>query len=217
MSDGDANHFIKGERIYLREVRPSDVNENYYRWMNDPEVTRYLESRFYPNSMEGLREYVAGKLGDRDNVFLAIVLKDGDRHIGNIKLGPINWIHRLADVGILIGEKDCWGKGYATEAIRLVVDYAFRELNLHKVTAGCYDANQGSVRAFLKAGFTQEGVRKSQVYCDGQYVDTILMGIIRSGWDVNRKLSYVQALTQHPDDPEERPARHAGGSGADGR
>ena len=180
MNDSGVRHFIEGERIYLREVRPSDVNENYYRWMNDPEVTRYLESRFYPNSMERLREYVTSKMGNRDNVFLAIVLKEGDRHIGNIKLGPINWIHRFADVGILIGEKDCWGKGYGTEAIRLVVDYAFRKLNLHRLTAGVYAINQASVRAFLKAGFTEEGRRKSHTYCDGQYVDGILLGIVRT-------------------------------------
>lgn len=173
------NHFLEGEHIYLREVHPSDVNENYYRWMNDPEVTRYLESRFYPNSVEGLREYVNGKLSDHDNVFLAIVLKDGDRHIGNIKLGPINWVHRFGDIGILIGEKDCWGKGYATEAIRLVVDYAFRSLDLHKLTASCYDPNRSSVKAFQKAGFDIEGARKAHFYHDGRYVDDILLGMAR--------------------------------------
>ncbi|MDC4205802.1 MAG: hypothetical protein MPW17_05915 [Candidatus Manganitrophus sp.] len=68
-------YFLEGKRIYLREVRPSDVNERYYRWMNDPEITRFLESRFAPNAIENLRDYVAGKLGDRDNIFLAIVLK----------------------------------------------------------------------------------------------------------------------------------------------
>ena len=99
--------FLKGERIYLREVRPTDVTDTYYRWMNDPAVTTFLESRFYPNSLEGLREYVTHKLGDRDNIFLAIVLKADHRQIGNIKLGPINWIHRFGDIGILIGEKDC--------------------------------------------------------------------------------------------------------------
>ena len=166
----DYTRFLEGERIYLREVRPSDVNESYYRWMNDPEVTRYLETRFFPNAMEGLREYVASKLGDRDNVFLAIVLKQGDRHIGNIKLGSINWIHRFADVGLMIGEKDCWGKGYATEAISLVTLYAFKTLNLHRLTAGCYDANMGSAKAFIKAGWQQEGIRKSHFYSNGTYV-----------------------------------------------
>jgi len=179
MSDSDVRYFIEGDHIYLREVRPSDVNEDYYYWMNDPEVTQYLESRFYPNSLEGLRDYVASKLGDRNNVFLAIVLKEGDRHIGNIKLGPINWIHRFADLGIMIGDKSNWRKGYATEAIRSLVGYAFRKLNLHKVTAGCYANNQGSLRAFEKAGFEMEGVRKEQFSWNGQYVDSVLLGIVR--------------------------------------
>jgi ribosomal-protein-alanine N-acetyltransferase len=184
MSDSDARHFIQGERIYLREVRPSDVNENYYRWMNDPEVTQYLESRFYPNSMERLGDYVTSKLGDRDNVFLAIILKDDDQHIGNIKLGPIDWIHRFADVGIIIGDKSNWGKGYATEAIRLVVNYAFKKLNLHKVTAGCYANNSGAVKAFEKADFQLEGHRKKHFFCNDQYVDWILLGIVRgSGYN----------------------------------
>jgi len=170
--------FLAGKRLYLREVRPEDVNENYYRWMNDPEITRYLESRFYPNSMTGLREYVTNKLSDQDNVFLAIVLKENDRHIGNIKLGPINWIHRFADIGLLIGEKDCWGKGHATDAIRLVVNYSFNTLNLHKLTAGCYDLNIGSIKAFQKAGFVTEGVRKQQFYYGGAYIDHVLLGLV---------------------------------------
>ena len=170
--------FLEAEHLYLREVRPSDVNECYYGWMNDPSVTQYLESRFFPNSMEGLRKYVESKLDDRDNVFLAMVLKNGHRHIGNIKLGPINWIHRTGDIGLLIGPQDCWGKGYATEAIKLVTDYAFRILGLQKVTASSYDANQGSIRAFQKAGFEIEGVRKQQFYCHGRRVDMVLMGIV---------------------------------------
>lgn len=182
MSDNTFYPFLAGQRIYLREVRPSDVNENYYRWMNDPEVTRFLESRFYPNSMEGLRQYVTSRLGDRDNVFLAIVLKEGDRHIGNIKLGPINWIHRCGDIGIIIGEKDCWGRGYASEAIQLMVDYGFRTLNLNKITAGCYDLNQGSAKAFQKVGFVMEGVRARQFYFDGKYLDDLLMGIFREDY-----------------------------------
>jgi ribosomal-protein-alanine N-acetyltransferase len=176
---GDYSPFVSGRRLYLREVRLEDVNENYYRWMNDPEVTRFLESRFFPNSLESLRQYVIGKQGDRNNVFLAIVLHEGDRHIGNIKLGPIDWIHRLGEVGILIGAKDCWGNGYATEAIRLLSDYAFNRLDLYKLTAGCYGNNEGSTRAFEKAGFVREGVRKEHFFCDGVRVDLILLGQVR--------------------------------------
>lgn len=175
----DARRFIEAERLYLREVRPDDVNGRYYAWMNDPDVTRFLESRFYPNSMESLRTYVTERLADHTSVFLAIVLKDGDRHIGNIKIGPINWIHRHADIGLLIGEKDTWGKGFATEAIVAVTNYGFRNLNLHKLTAGCYDTNDGSARAFLKAGFVEEGRRAQYFFSDGHYVDMVLLGRVR--------------------------------------
>jgi ribosomal-protein-alanine N-acetyltransferase len=175
-------HFIQGSRLYLREVRISDVNEAYYRWMNDPAVTRYLESRFHPNSLEQLRDYVQQKLHDSNSLFLAIVLIEGDRHIGNIKLGEINWIHRFGDVGLLIGERECWGKGYATEAIGLITRFAFTSLNLHRLTAGCYASNPGSARAFLCNGWQEEGRRRSQYFCEGRYDDAILLGITNQGF-----------------------------------
>jgi len=178
---------LKGERIYLREVRSYDANETYCGWMNDPSVSQYLESRFYPHTVKSLKKYIKDKQGDRSNVFLAIILKDSNRHIGNIKLGPIDDIHRLADIGIIIGEKDCWGKGYATEAIRLIVKYAFDKLNLHKVTAGCYGPNKGSIKAFKKAGFLQEGVHKTHCYCNGRYVDDVLLGLINTKFKSSNK------------------------------
>jgi RimJ/RimL family protein N-acetyltransferase len=167
---------LEGERIRLRLISVSDVDGPYYRWMNDPEVTRYLESRFSKNTRPAMRKFVRDILKNKNILFLAMVLKDGDRHIGNIKLGPINRAHSYADVGILIGEKDCWGKGYATEALGVLSDYAFNRLNLHKLTAGCYAGNVGSAKAFLAAGFVQEGVRKSQYLCEGRYVDALLFG-----------------------------------------
>jgi len=176
MSDGAVVPLVAGERLYLRGLSSDDVGEAYHRWLNDPEVTRYTESRFVPHSVARLREYVARFAGDRDHLFLAIVLRKDDRHIGNIKLGPINWIHRTGDVGIIIGEKACWGQGYASEAIGLLTGYAFGALNLRRVTAGCYATNVGSVRAFLKAGFQQEGMRRRQYWSENAYVDEILLG-----------------------------------------
>lgn len=174
--------FLVGERLYLREVRRCDVNETYYRWMNDPAVIGFLESRFLPNSMERLLEFV-DEQRSKGALFLAIWLTGEDKHIGNIKVGPIDWIHRRAEVGLLIGEKDCWGKGYAAEAIRLVAAHAFRGLNLRRLTAGCYADNLGSIRAFEKAGFAREGVRKAHFFHGGGYVDEVLLGLIRDPAD----------------------------------
>ena len=147
--------------------------------MNDPEVTKFLESRFLPATRECLRSFVEKLQNDRNNVFLAIVAKESCEHIGNIKLGPINWIHRTADIGLLIGEKRYWGKGIATEAIKLIVDYGFNTLNLHKITASCYSTNVGSVKAFENVGFVREGQRQGQFHSDGQYVDQIMLGLVR--------------------------------------
>lgn len=169
---------LVGDRVYLRPVVPDDVGEAYCRWMNEPDTNRFLESRFSVHSVASLREYVTARLGDGSNAFFAIVFKEGDRHIGNIKAGPIDPNHHFADIGILIGAKDCWGKGYASEAIRLVVDYAFSVLGLHKLTAGCYAPNLGAIRAFEKAGFVQEGVRRAHCYFEGRYVDDILLGLL---------------------------------------
>ena len=176
----DEGHFIEGSRIYLRGVCPDDVDARYHRWMNDPEVTRFLESRFVPKTQSELRDFVVDLIGSVHAVFLAIVLKENGTHIGNIKLGNIDWIHRFADVGLLIGEKDCWAKGYATEAIKLATEYAFGTLNLGRLTAGVYSANTGSLRAFEKAGWEREGVQKLHYFCEGGYVDRILMAANRS-------------------------------------
>ncbi len=173
------NRFIKGKQIYLREVRESDVNQTYYKWLNDPEINLYLESRYIPMSLKNILKYVESKDGNMDEVFFAICWNNNKNHIGNIKLGPVNWIHRRADIGILIGDKEYWGKGIATEAIQLVIEYAFKTLNIHKLTAGCHSTNIGSLKAFQNAGFSIEGERKKHSFVGGEYIDTVVLGLLK--------------------------------------
>jgi RimJ/RimL family protein N-acetyltransferase len=170
--------FLTGESIYLREVRPEDVNDAYYRWLSDPAVTQYLETRYIPQSRQSILAFVQQMNGKSDEIFLAICRNEDDRHIGNIKLGPIKWIHGRGDISLFIGEKDCWGKGYATEAIRLLCQHAFDTLSLRKVTAGAYATNAGSIRAFEKAGFTREGRLRGQYLVGGRPVDHIWLGLL---------------------------------------
>ena len=167
-----------GTRLRLREVRLSDVNGSYLEWMNDAEVLKYTESRFQAHSKEHLCDYVTRINANPDFVFRAITLEETGRHIGNIKLGPIDWNHRFGDIGIIIGAKDCWGKNYAGESIRLFADHAFRALKMHKLTAGCYAINEAGIKAFIKAGFFLEGRRNSQYLCEGRYVDLVYLGLI---------------------------------------
>jgi glucose-1-phosphate thymidylyltransferase len=165
---------VKGERIYLRDIRMSDLQGNYPRWMNDREVVRYLESRFARQTKSNIREFVRKILANENAVFLAI-MTENDVHIGNVKLS-IDRIHKTAEIGIIIGEKRYWGKGYATEAIETVSRYAFSDLGLHKLTAGIYSDNIGSFKAFKNAGFHTEGFQLEQYISDGKRVDKILVG-----------------------------------------
>lgn len=168
---------ITGDCTALRELDVDDVGEAYYRWMTDPDVVRHLESRFQAHTMESLRQFVAAARADPDTVLFGIILRAGGRHIGNIKLGPVARPHGTADIGLLIGEKDCWGRGYATEAISLAARFAFDTLGLRKVTASCYSSNEASARAFEKVGFVREGLRRAQFMSENGPVDQILLGL----------------------------------------
>jgi len=162
---------LSGTDLILRPVELNDVNEDYVRWMNDTEVNRYMETRFRPQARKDIETYVSSMIQKPNVYFFAILLKGDSRHIGNIKLEVTSPVHRRGEISLFIGEREHWGKGFASEAIRLVRDFGIEELALHKLTSGCYSNNLGSARAFEKAGFTREAVLKGEYLCEGQRVD----------------------------------------------
>lgn len=168
---------LLGKSIYLRSLNIDDASLDYLSWLCDPEINRYLEIRFMPSqTIAQLRDFINKIADSSDSLLFGIFLHQGDRHIGNIKLGPVDWNHRTADIGLLIGDREQWGKGFATAAIALISHYAFHDLKLVKLTAGCYAENRGSINAFLKAGFTQEGIRVLQWKMEDRRQDGILLG-----------------------------------------
>lgn len=173
---------LTGQRIYLREVCPDDVDATYHRWMNDPVITRYLEQWGVRYSMDVLREYVEKLHGKEDEIFFAVCLQGDGHHIGNIKIGPVHAYHKRARVGLIIGEQQYWGRGYATEAIGLVADFGFEVLGLNKIEAGCHKENLGSRRAFERAGFSVEGELRDHLVLDGELTSEICLGIVRKAW-----------------------------------
>lgn len=176
MNDLSGN--IESARIYFRDLRVEDIDTGYYQWINDSQVNQFLESRFKPLTHSDLVEYINTVNLDMSSIIFAIVDKKNDKHIGNIKLGPINWVHRYADVGIVIGPREYWGKGYASESIKLLMEYAFKRINLRRLTAGMYMSNIGSKKAFEKCGFIQEGIRREHVFFNGKYEDVIQLAYI---------------------------------------
>ena len=163
--------------VELLALTAADVDARYLAWMNDPLVVRYLESRFDRHTHDSLVEFVQHAEASRSELLLGIrsVPMQG-LHVGNIKLGTIDWNHRIADVGIMLGDREAWGHGIASEAIKLLCTIARQELGLRKLSAGCYATNDASRKAFVHAGFEIEAVRKAHMLLDGRPEDVVVMG-----------------------------------------
>lgn len=168
-------------RLDFRELAVGDVTARYVGWLNDPQVNRFLETRHSRQTHDSVSAFVAAQAANPDVHLLKIVLRSGDLHIGNIKIGPINRHHGSAQLSLLIGERDVHGQGYGTEAIARVTRWAFDSLGLARVEAGCYEDNTASLRAFLKAGYTVEGFRrKAVVSADGRRIGAFWFSCLTS-------------------------------------
>jgi RimJ/RimL family protein N-acetyltransferase len=172
--------FLVGERLYLRSLDEADL-DRCLRWINDPDLLPFLMRRT-PMNRSSEREWLLGQGQSETTFSLAIVLKDGDRHIGNAGLHGIHPFNRNAEFGILIGEADAREQGYGTEATRLLVDHGFRELGLHRIQLHVYAFNARARRAYEKAGFRAEGTKREAYYRNGRFHDVIVMSILESEW-----------------------------------
>ena len=170
---------LETERLTLRPLTTADVTAAYAAWLNDPAVNRYLEIRHSPQTLESVGAYVAAVNGRADEHLFGIFLDAGARHIGNIKLGPVHPVHRVGDVSLFIGDTAAWGRGYAAEAIGRLARHAFEDLGVRKLAAGLYAANVGSERAFLRAGFAREGLRRAHYDLDGVRSDIVELGLVK--------------------------------------
>jgi len=172
--------FIVGSRIYLRPLEREDLNEKYLSWLNDPEVNRYLESGIFPYTGGKLEKFYEQVTESSNQAILAIIDKETEQHVGNVKLGPINWFHRKATFGMLIGEREFWGKGIGTEATRLMVEYGFYRLNLNRIDLGVYAEHEAAIHTYDKVGFQVEGRLRESSFHEGQYKDGLWMSLLRS-------------------------------------
>jgi [ribosomal protein S5]-alanine N-acetyltransferase len=174
------NAFMSGSQVYLRPLERGDLNDRYLGWLNDPEVNRYLESGTFPTTAQDLEAFYQQTTGSRNQVIFAIIDCKSDLHIGNVKLGPIHWIHRSAIFGILIGDSQFWGKGIGLEATRLAVEYGFHKLNLRRIDLGVLADHKTAIACYEKAGFRVEGRLREDLFHDGEYKDRIWMGLLRT-------------------------------------
>lgn len=164
------------EQILLKVLRLNDVSEPYVAWLNDYEVTKFTEQKYFRHTLESAKTFVSQKFNSEDDLLFGIFF-DGT-HIGNIKLGPIRFEHMSAEVSYFIGEKKFWGKGIASKCVETVVHFAVTELGLKKINASYYENNIGSAKVLEKCGFVVEGNKISDVIFEDKRIGSVLVGYI---------------------------------------
>jgi diamine N-acetyltransferase len=188
-----AVRFLVGDRVYLRPIEAEDL-PLVRRWSNDPEIRR-LTGEATPMSRTEGDEFLERVRMDKERVWFVVVLKEGDRVVG--EAGLLRMFHpwRNTDLTMIIGEKDVWGQGYGTEAILLLLDYAFGYLGFHRIAVGVVGFNEKAIRFYEKVGFKKEGVQRDGYFYDHAFHDFVMMSILEDEFRRLRKPKRAQADT----------------------
>ena len=176
------HEFLAGEAIYLRSLEMAD-RDRLWAWFADLEVVRYSLSIWqFPVSRIETQEWLDQTIRDKKTLTLGIVERSSGRFIGFAGITGISVVGRSGEYFIFIGDKSCWSKGYGAEATKLIVNYGFAGLNLHRIALTVSDVNVGGVKAYQRVGFVTEGRLRDASYRDGRYHDKIVMSILRPEW-----------------------------------
>ncbi|PKO98502.1 MAG: hypothetical protein CVU13_10110 [Bacteroidetes bacterium HGW-Bacteroidetes-8] len=171
-------------RIFLRALEETDA-DSLVLWRNNPEITNSLGGTNYYISKSREIEWIKRvTTNDKHDVRLAICLVENNKHIGNVSLTSINWVNRTAEFSIMIGDKNEWGKEYGKEASILILNYAFYELNLHRIFLTVRIDNEKAKKLYEEIGFNLEGVLKEAIYKNGLYIDMLMMAILKTDYNV---------------------------------
>ncbi|MDQ3252171.1 MAG: GNAT family N-acetyltransferase [Actinomycetota bacterium] len=173
---------IEGDLVALGPLR-RDLLPLYQRWINDLDTTRTLDLPPRPMTMEKELDWYDRQSKTEDDVPFTIYERETLRPIGNTGLHGVDHRNRSATFGILIGEPECRGKGYGTEATRLMLDYAFTALGLHNVMLTVFEFNPAGIRAYEKAGFKAIGRRRKCRMMGGKLWDEVHMDCLSSEFE----------------------------------
>jgi diamine N-acetyltransferase len=169
---------LVGERVFLRPFCKRDL-QHIQRWSNDVEL-RKLIGEVAPMSRAEAEKWYKELHADKDRIWFVIVLKKGNRVIGEAGLLRMFRPWRNTDMTIIIGERDAWGKGYGKEVGHLLLAYAFEELGFHRISIGVVGFNKNALRFWKSLGFKKEGVERDEYFYDNKYSDGIMMSILEN-------------------------------------
>lgn len=169
---------LEGEQIYLRPIALSDADGAYPSWLNNPEVCRYNSHGDTLYTGEMAQTYIENVVNNPSYAVFAICLREDDRHVGNISLQQVSAKNSCAEFAILIGEPSVFGKGIGYESGRLLLDYAFNTLKLHRLYCGTHAENSAMQNLALKLGMSEEGRRREAFFKNGHFADIVEYGIL---------------------------------------
>jgi RimJ/RimL family protein N-acetyltransferase len=162
-----------GERIYLRSMDEGDASEAYAAWLNDPEVNKFLETKSATQS--SVLDFIEQRNLQSDVLLFGIFVNETNHHIGTVKLDNIDSNRGSAMLAIMVGDKQYWGKGYGTEAMQILIDFAHKTLDIKKIELGVISENFAAINAYVKLGFQETKREKDTVRYGSDVYDHITM------------------------------------------
>jgi RimJ/RimL family protein N-acetyltransferase len=171
--------FLEGEQVYLRLLEESDVSEEYLQRINEPDLGRYLAlTGEYPATKASLSHWLQKYQGNKNNLAFVVADSKLDRKVGVLTLSKIRWIDRRSDITLMPTDQDFWKNGRFTEALRLLINYAFRRLGLLKLCLNSYTDDDARIKAVKELGFQLEATSLKDVLFDGDYHDVLVFGLL---------------------------------------
>lgn len=188
-------NIFRGELVRLSTANPEEIAHKFLTWSRDSYFLRLMDSEPARRlSAKANQEFIERELisESSDSFYFLIRRLADDRVIGDIGLGGIRFPHGDAFVGLGIGEREFWDLGYGTEALNLILGYAFEELNLHRISLNVFEYNERAICSYKKAGFVIEGKLREYVHRNGRHWDLVYMGILRQEWE---RMQEIQITT----------------------
>jgi len=163
--------------ICLKELNPKNISKSYVKWMNDYEVHKFTEQKNKKHNLKGVTKFIKDIKNSKNEFLYGIFLKNNKEHIGNIKLGPTDFVHKRAYISYFIGNKNYLKKGYASMAVSEIIKIA-KKKGLKKLQAGSYEMNYASNKVLEKNKFKLEGILKSQILFNNKRYKSYLYGLV---------------------------------------
>lgn len=174
---------LKGSKYTLVPFNYDHITDRYIEWLNSPKINQYLEVRLVHQTRATVQRYVQFFVDNPNDYMWAIILNETNETIGTVALRGINFFHGTGELGLLIGEPECWGQNASEESLKLVIEFSFTVLGLRRLGAGTYAPNLGMNFTFKKLKFNLEGKLKQTYFLEpGKYADGYRWGLLADDW-----------------------------------